>query len=137
MLPLMDNSKRLAALWLSLLSIGAATLWGIDCGTRAPAPAERQDAPRNHRYLMQSKADPSRWEALEVLAEDPSQFYRTELSAAQARRWAAEGGFRWVSNQEFNDRLAIAGGYRAAKARPAPAGARILWELETTASVRR
>lgn len=133
----MDNAKRLAALWLSLLSIGAVVIWGIDCGTRAPAPVERRETPRNHRYLMQSKADPSKWEALEVLAADPAQFYRTELSASQARRWAEEGGFRWVSNQEFNDRLAIAGGYRAAMVRAMPAGARTLRELEATASVRR
>jgi hypothetical protein len=108
------NAIRLAALCLSFFVAGVIV--GRPAETQAPA---RTESWRNGRYLMQSKADPSKWEALEVLANEPGSYNRTELTPAQARRWAEQGGFRHIPNQEYNARLAIAGGYAAARARVA------------------
>jgi hypothetical protein len=118
----MNDMNRFAALWVCLLAIGGIATCGIHVATQ-PAPGARVEGWRNQRVIMQSLANPGRWEALEVMAHDPGQYVRTELTPAQARRWVAQGGFRQVSPQEYNARLAIAGDYARASALRAAAKA--------------
>lgn len=60
----------------------------------------------NRKYLMQNPKDPARWEALEILATDPSQHFRTELDTEGAVRRRDEGGFMIVPSRQYNSALA-------------------------------
>lgn len=55
---------------------------------------------------MQSATDPAKWEALEILATDPSQHFRTELDTEGAVRRRDEGGFMIVPSRQYNSALA-------------------------------
>lgn len=124
----MNDMARLSALLLVLVSIGTASIVALESGTRpTPSPTGRPESWRNQRYIVQSMANPSRWEALEVMDYDPGAFVRTELTPSQARRWMEAGGFQRVEFREYMDLLLIADSYRkgselarAAEARRVP-----------------
>ena len=109
---IMTNASRHAALLLALSLAGAASFATILKETTPKQAPERAEAWRNRRYIAQSEANPSRWEALEVMAHDPGSFVRTELTPAQARRWMEDGGFERLSAREYWDVLLIADSYR-------------------------
>lgn len=79
-------------------------------------------APSNRKFLMQSPADAAKWEALEVLANDPTNFYRTELDTAGAEKYRNEGGFEIVPSQRFNEELGAVSEAVRKKREPVPQG---------------
>lgn len=72
----------------------------------------------NRKYLMQNPKDPARWEALEILANDPTNFYRTDLDTAGAERYGREGGFSIVPSRDYNAALSEVSEARRAKSAP-------------------
>lgn len=74
----------------------------------------------NRKLLMQSTTDPARWEALEILANDPTNFYRTDLDTAGAEHYGREGGFSIVPSRDYNAALSEVSEARRAKSAPPP-----------------